>query len=455
MANQIVNPLANDVRAVTHPLTGAANDYDALLDLVGDARFVLLGEASHGTHEFYRERAEVTKRLIAEKGFHAVAIEADWPDAYRVNCYVRGSSLANSANEALGEFKRFPTWMWRNTVVLDFVEWLRDHNRVRPAGVPQVGFYGVDLYSLYRSMEAVLGYLDQVDQEAAQRARYRYSCFEQFGENTQAYGYAASFGLTRSCESDVIKQLLELQRHATEYARRDGRVAEDEFFYAEQNARLVKNAEQYYRSMFGSRVASWNLRDRHMAETLEALVAHLDQQVGRTKLVVWEHNSHLGDARATERSQQGQLNVGQLVRERHGRDVINIGFTTYHGTVTAASDWGAPAERKRVRPGLPGSYETLFHEVGIERFLLILRAEHGAPPDAVRVIEALREPHLERAIGVVYRPETERISHYLYARLPDQFDAVLHFDETQAIEPLERTAGWEYGEVPETFPSAL
>jgi erythromycin esterase-like protein len=383
------------------PLTGAREDYDPLLEMIGDARFVLLGEASHGTHEFYRERAQITKRLIVEKGFRAVAVEADWPDAYRVNRYVRGAGADASANDALGDFKRFPTWMWRNTDVLDFVEWLRDHNDALSDQARKIGFYGLDLYSLFTSIEAVLAYLDKVDPEAARRARYRYSCFEDFGEDTQAYGYAASFGLSETCENEAVSQLMELRQRAAEYARRDGWVAADEFFYAEQNARLVKNAEHYYRSMFRGHTLSWNLRDRHMAETLDALVAYLDQQGSRAKIVVWEHNSHLGDARATESGESGQLNVGQIVRERYGRETALVGFTTYTGAVTAASDWDGPAERKLVRPALPESYESLFHQAPPPRFLLVAR-------DNEMLAAALRAERLERAIGVIYRPQTER-----------------------------------------------
>jgi erythromycin esterase-like protein/adenine/guanine phosphoribosyltransferase-like PRPP-binding protein len=437
--------VAEAVRNSARPLTGAAQEYDPLMDLVGDARFALLGEASHGTHEFYRERAEITKRLIAEKGFAAVAVEADWPDSWRVNRYVRGLSDDVDAIEALSDFRRFPTWMWRNTEVVEFLEWLRAHNDALAPGAPKVGFYGLDLYSLRASMKAVLQFLEKVDPEGARRARERYACFDQFGEDTQVYGFVAGTGLTKSCEEEVVSQLVELRRRTTEYARRDGRVAEDEVFDAEQNARLVKNAEAYYRSMFLEEVSSWNLRDRHMAETLEALVAHLERQAGRAKIAVWAHNSHLGDARATDMSRRGELNVGQLVRERYGRDAVLIGFTTHHGTVTAASEWGAPAERKRVRPGLAGSYEALFHAARPDRFLLTWR--EGDP-----ATEALRDPRLERAIGVIYRPETERLSHYFKARLPDQFDAVLHFDETRAVKPLEHSAEWEAGEPPETFP---
>jgi len=468
MRDQATLALANLIRENSHPLMGVGSDYDPLIEQIGDARFVLIGEASHGTHEFYRERAQITKRLIQEKDFSAVAVEADWPDAYRVNRFVRGSTSDVEAIDSLAGFKRFPTWMWRNADVLDFIGWLRTYNDALPDGANKVGFYGLDLYSLHSSIEAVLGYLAKVDPAAAKRARYRYSCFDHFGENTQAYGYAASFGLSESCEKEVVNQLVELRTRAADYASRDGRVAADDFFFAEQNARLVKNAEEYYRSMFRRSVPSWNLRDRHMAETLESLVLHLERQgqagspVRQThwgaearaqaaKVVVWEHNSHLGDARATEMSERGELNVGQLVRERHGSSAVLVGLSTYTGTVTAASDWDEPAERKHVRPALSDSYEALFHEVGIPRFQLSLRQESPAS-------SALKEPRLERAIGVIYRPETERQSHYFYARLSDQFDALLHFDETRAVEPLERTPEWamdEVGEPAETFPSGL
>lgn len=448
MPDATITKLADAVREGAHPLTGSPQDYDPLMDLIGDARFVLIGEASHGTHEFYRERAEITKRLIQEKGFTAVAVEADWPDAYRVNRYVRSISDDAASADALAGFDRFPAWMWRNTVVVNFVDWLREYNNALPQNATKVGFYGLDLYSMHTSMEAVLNYLDKVDPEAAKRARYRYSCLEHYSEDSQSYGYAASFGLTESCEKKVVNELLELQRRAGEYTQRDDQVTQDEYFYAEQNARLVKNAEEYYRSMFGGRVSSWNLRDHHMAETLDQLVAHLDRQGGRTKVVLWAHNSHLGDARATDMGDAGELNVGQLVRQRYGHDAVLVGLTTYRGTVTAASNWGAPAERKRVRPGLSGSYEALFHDTGVPRFLLSLR-------DGGKVVAALRDRRLERAIGVIYLPETERLSHYFYARLPEQFDAVLHFDETQALEPLERTSQWETGEAPETYPSGF
>jgi erythromycin esterase-like protein len=435
------------IHHAAHPLAGSKTDYDSLLELIGDARVVLLGEASHGTHEFYRERARITRRLIEEKAFGAVAVEADWPDAYRVNRWVRGVNTDKTATDALGAFTRFPRWMWRNRDVLEFIDWMRGRNEIREPK-DRAGFYGLDLYSLFSSMAEVIRFLDQVDPEAASRARYRYSCFDAFGEDTQAYGYAAEFGLSNSCEDQAVQQLIDLQRSAGELAQQDGRIPDDEIFYAEQNARLVANAEEYYRTMFGERVSSWNLRDRHMAETLEGLVDHFRRNGRSKKIVVWEHNSHIGDARATTMGDSGEWNVGQLARQRFEDDAVLIGFTTYTGSVTAASDWDRPAERMRVRPGLPGSFEALFHSVEIPDFWLDLRRDS-------ELAEALGEVRLERAIGVVYRPRSERASHYFEARLPQQFDAVLHFDVTQAVEPLDRTAGWDTGEPAETFPSGL
>jgi erythromycin esterase-like protein/predicted phosphoribosyltransferase len=421
-----------------HPMRGDLSDYDALIERAIGARFVLIGEASHGTQEFYRERAEITKRLIAEAGFTAVAVEADWPDAYRVNRFVRGAGDDTSAEAALSDFRRFPAWMWRNTEVAEFVTLLREYNDALAAGAAKVGFYGLDLYSLYTSMEAVVEYLEGVDPQAARRARERYACFDQFGRDPQVYAYEAGMAGAEPCEQQAVMQLLELRETAAEIAGRNGQIDADGQFFAEQNARLVVNAEEYYREMFRAGKSGWNLRDRHMAETLEELIAHLDRTSGPAKVVVWAHNSHLGDQRATELAQAGQLNLGQLVRERHGDETLLVGFTTYAGTVTAASDWGGPAERKRVRRALPGSWEELFHERSLPRFWFEPTTVPGR--------------RLQRAIGVIYRPETERISHYFHARLADQFDAVIHIDETHALEPLERTSQWETGELPETYP---
>lgn len=455
--DEVRNFLAKPTRAPAPPLSGPTEvirsvaidapdglpPKQAFFDLVGDADIVLIGESSHGTHEFYAARAEMTKWLIAERGFRAVAAEADWPDAYRVNRYVQGRGPDTSAEEALRGFERFPSWMWRNTVVRDFAEWLREFNQTAPKAA---GFYGLDLYSLHRSMEEVIEYLQGIDPMAAIRARRRYSCFDHVsGDDGQSYGYAAAYGAGRSCERQAVDQLSDLLRNSVAYLAHDGVVAEDEQFYAEGNARAVRNAEQYYRAMFAARVSSWNLRDEHMAQTLQSLAEHLGKHGERARIVVWAHNSHVGDARATEVHEDGQLTLGQLVRERLGDKCRLIGFSTHTGTVTAASTWGGVAERKRVRPALSASVEELFHDTGKPG--MFIRSD--AAPDTLR---ALR---LGRAIGVIYLPETERQSHYYHVRPGSQFDAMIHIDRTRALEPLETTSTWVAGETPETYPSGL
>jgi erythromycin esterase-like protein len=435
------------IRESANPLSGSASDYDSLLAHIGEAHFVLLGEASHGTHEFYRERARITKRLILEKGFSAIAVEADWPDAYRVNRYIQGDNTDSDAVQALSGFKRFPAWMWRNADVLDFIGWLRTHNDSLDYA-DRVGFYGLDLYSLHASMECVLRYLDQIDPEAARRARQRYACFDQFGDNPQTYGYASGLGLRPSCENEAVSQLMDLQHSSLHYARMDGLAALERFFDAEQNARVVKDAEEYYRTMFRGSVSSWNLRDQHMMETLVTLAEHRAFRETPAKMVIWAHNSHIGDARATTMGQAGEWNIGQLVRQKYGRDCRNIGFTTYSGTVTAASEWDGPAQRKQVRKARPDSYEALLHEVAIPSFTLNLK--RGS-----QVTDGLTEPMLERAIGVVYRPESELASHYFHASLSEQFDAIIHLDETRSVEPLEPIGDDAFGEPAETFPSGV
>ena len=441
---------ADLVAAAAIVAPGGMPPADVLDDLIGDARVVLIGESSHGTHEFYEARAEITKWLIEHKGFNAVAAEADWPDAYRVNRYVRGLGEDDSPEQALRGFQRFPAWMWRNTVVRDFVGWLRWHNgRCAADGRRQTGFYGLDLYSLHRSMQEVIGYLDTVDPTAAARARARYACFDHSdGHDGQAYGYAAAFGAGQSCERQAVEQLVELQRRGLEYLRHDGELASDELFYAQRNAVTVRNAEAYYRGMFAGRVTSWNMRDKHMAQTLEALIEHLDGGPEPARIVVWAHNSHVGDARATEVSADGQLTIGQLARERYGEACRLIGFSTYSGTVTAASEWGGPTERKNVRPALAGSIEELLHETGRREFIVPM---HDGSPAAA----ALEVVRLGRAIGVIYLPRTERQSHYFHVRPSDQFDAMIHIDTTSALEPLEPTSGWIAGQNPETYPSGL
>jgi len=449
--------LAETVAAAAHPLRSAKSDFDPLMQLVGDARFVLLGESTHGTHDFYRERAAITRRLILEKGFTAVAVEADWPDAYRVNRYVRGVDEDADGRQALSGFERFPAWMWRNRNVFELVEWLRMHNAELAAGASQVGFYGLDLYSLFASIGEVLRYLDRIDPEAARHARERYACFDHYQQDSQRYGYATGYGLAQNCEDEVVTQLAELRAHAAQYGNAksvNAHLARDDFFYVEQNARLVQNAERYYRAMYQGRISSWNLRDRHMADTLDALAVHLSLPGVPAKIIVWEHNSHIGDASATEIGRQGEWNVGQLARSSYGRDAVLIGFTTHRGTVTAASEWDAPAECKRVRPALPGSIEEIFHHTGISGFVLSLRAAGSEENAAARALSATEL--LERAIGVIYLPESERRSHYFYANVGRQFDAVVHIDETSALQPLDAFAVHAMeGEAPETYPQGL
>jgi erythromycin esterase-like protein len=439
------DPAVEAVRAAALWFEPGTDGLAPLLEAIGDATLVLIGEASHGTHEFYRIRADLTAALIERKGFNLVAAEADWPDAYRANRWVRLGSDDPDAAAALDSFTRFPRWMWRNDVVVDFLKRLRAFNRDRQTA-QRVGFYGLDLYSLHSSMDAVLRYLERVDPAAARRARDRYGCFGHLGADGQGYGYAATLGLSASCEREVLAQLVEMRGRAADYMSRDGFVAEDDYFFAEQNARLVRNAEQYYRSMFAGHVESWNLRDSHMMETLDALIAWTRRRSGAARAVVWAHNSHLGDARATQMGDWGELNLGQLARQKYGAEAYLVGFTTHTGTVTAARDWDEPAERQRVRPSLDGSYERLFHDVDIPRFLLLF-GEEG-------LRSALKTPRLERAIGVVYKPETERASHYFRARLSDQFDAVIHVDETRALNPLERWSRQD-ADLPETYPTGV
>ncbi len=432
-------------RAAAVRLTGGVRDYDLLMEQVGDRSLVLIGEATHGTREFYRMRAEITRRLIMECGFDAVAVEADWPDAYGLNRNVRGLD-EQDALAAFDSFERFPEWMWRNREVYEFILWLKARNAVRPreAGV---GFYGLDLYSLYRSADAVISYLDATDPEQAAIARRRYACLDHV-RDPQQYGLESARNLRPPCREAVTRQLMELRERAGSSLTGDRRpTAEDERFHAERNAAVVRNAELYYRAMFGSRVSSWNLRDDHMADTLFALQAHLKAQGRRGRIVVWAHNSHLGDARATSMSSHGEWNLGQRVRERAGLDdALLVGFTTYTGFVSAAHDWGEHVERMRVRPALEDSVEHLFRCTRLDRFCVSLTGPAGAD---------LRAPMLERAIGVIYRPDTERASHYFNASLANQFDLVFHLDETDAVEPLYEAVYWyddTERELPDTYP---
>jgi len=412
---------------------------DALVERIGDARLVLLGEATHGTSEFYRMRARISRELIERRGFDFVAVEADWPDAMRIHRYV---SDAPRSPVEFTPFSRFPTWMWRNEEVSEFVSWLRARNQKQPEHTRRAGFYGLDLYSLFTSIAHVLEYLDRVDPDAARVARARYGTLTPWQRDPAAYGQAVLSGRYGSSEAAVVDMLRELLQRRLDYAARDG----ESFFDAAQNARVVAGAEAYYRTMYYGSAASWNLRDTHMFETLQALLAFHGP---RSRGIVWEHNSHVGNARATEMSARGELNIGELCRAKFGAGVYAIGFGTDHGTVAAASNWDAPMQRMRVRPAHRDSYERLCHDSGVPAFALPLRE-----PRRREVRDELLSPRLERAIGVIYRPETELASHYFTAILPVQFDEFLWFDQTRAVEPLgaERRPS---PELPDTYPFGL
>jgi protein-L-isoaspartate(D-aspartate) O-methyltransferase len=411
-------------------------DLSGLMKRIGDARVVLLGEATHGTAEFYDMRARITKELIQHKGFRFVAVEADWPDAAQIDHFVRETRMEPTEEPT---FARFPTWMWANMQVLEFVKWLRDYNKRYTSPDKAVGFFGLDLYSLYSSINSVISYLQEVDPELAVIARKRYGCLTPWETDPATYGASALSGRHKGCEQEVVEMLNSLMHKRLDYAQKDGR----RFLDAVSNARLVKNAEQYYRIMYEGSTESWNFRDQHMFDTLKNL---LDFHGPGSRAVVWEHNSHIGDAAATEMGARGEINVGHLCRKHFGDDAYLIGFGTHHGTVAAASDWGAPMEVKTVRPSHPESYERLCHDSGLNAFMLPLGDQKQ------RVVKELLRPRLERAIGVIYRPETEVASHYFNASLPLQFNEYIWFDETRAVDALGPEAGIG---MPETFPFGL
>ena len=430
--------LIDRVRTLARPLAGP-DDLSPLLDRIGDARYVLLGEASHGTAEYYTWRATLSRRLIVEKGFSFIAVEGDWPDCYRVNRYVRGRPDAGSiARDVLHAFDRWPTWMWANREVVELAEWLRRHNDGL-AEEHRVGFYGLDVYSLWDSLYAVMAYLQRVDPAALEAVRRAYLCFEPYGEDVQRYARASRWVPT-SCEHEVVALLADLRRKAPVY-RADGR---EGYFDAEQNALVVRNAEAYYRAMVRSGPDSWNLRDRHMTETLERLMRHHGPHA---KAIVWEHNTHIGDARYTDMADADMVNVGQLVREGHAvEDVVLVGFGSHRGEVIAADEWDAPMRRLEVPAARPGSWEDVLHQAGAGDRLLIFPAAERSP--------ALLQPRGHRAIGVVYHPAYEEYSNYVPTVLPRRYDAFLYLDETHALHPLHLPVR-EDGEVPETFPSGV
>ena len=425
-----------------------ARDLEPLLDRIGDARYVLLGEASHGTSEYYTWRTELSKRLIREKGFSFIAVEGDWPDCYCVNRFAKNfRSSGTSALDVLHAFERWPTWMWANREIVELVDWLRRYNDQRR--VPddrKVGFYGLDVYSLWDSMRAVVDYLERIDPHLAGGARRAYRCFEPYGEDEQEYA-RATYLVPTSCEDEAVSVLRRLRERAPEYAQ-DGREA---YFNAEQNAFVAKNAELYYRTMVRGGSQSWNVRDHHMVDTLDRLMAHHQRFNPGAKAIIWEHNTHIGDARFTNMAAAGMVNVGQLVRQAHDEDgVVLVGFGSHHGSVIAADEWGAPMRRMPVPDARHESWEEVMHEAV---------ANHGAASSALLVfadaddggIPELDQPIAHRAIGVVYDPDHERWGNYVPTLIPRRYDAFIYIDETHALSPLHMPV--KVGEVPETFPS--
>ncbi|HYF97794.1 MAG TPA: erythromycin esterase family protein [Coxiellaceae bacterium] len=424
------------------------NTFDSLIKLVGDSRIVLMGEASHGTEEFYNARIELTKRLILENEFNAIAIEADWTSAIPICHYLKGIS-EDSAEDSLSEFKRFPEWMWRNTTIPPFLQWLRNHNDGYSSDQAKIGLYGLDLYCLNNSMQAVIDYLKHYDEAAANIAMQRYACFDHHVADPQQYVYLVENKLKTPCVKEVSNQFLDMQHLAFTRLTKNLSDKTDALFYALQNARLVKNAEHYYRALFESNQLSWNIRDQHMAETVQNLIAYLEDKLNKpAKIIVWAHNSHVGDARATEMSAKGELNLGQIVREQFNLSSCLIGFSTYSGKVTAADNWGSEGQCKTIQPALRGSYEFLLHNLHMKNFSLNLRKD-------VRVNELLLAPQLQRTIGVIYRPDSERMSHYYFSRLPYQFDALVHFDRSTAIKPINLTNDYHSDEALDTYPSGI
>jgi erythromycin esterase-like protein len=420
-STEVTPALVDRLREAARPLGNPA-DLDPLMERIGDAHYVLLGEASHGTSEYYTWRARLSRRLIEEKGFSFIAVEGDWPDCYRVNRYVKGwPDSGTSAREVLDAYERWPTWMWANEEIVELAEWLRGYNNRRLEG-EKVGFYGIDVYSLWDSLDAVSSYLERVDPAAAEAARQAYACFEPYWEDEQQYALATTSLVPKSCEDEAVAMLRELCERASTCREEDP----EAFFNAEQNALVAKNAELYYRTMVGGGSASWNIRDTHMTDTLDRLMQHHGPD---SRCVVWEHNTHIGDARATDMSSEGMVNVGQLVRERHGvEDVVLVGFASHRGSVIAGRHWGAQMERMQAPPARTGSYEDALHAAGEDDKLLIFSEVADLGP--------LLDPRGHRAIGVVYHPDRERYGNYVPSVLPLRYDALLYLDETHALHPL-------------------
>ena len=420
---QAAAPVSSEWTSLAVPLTGAPTDHDPLVQAARDTRFVLLGESSHGTHEYYRDRGIISERLVRELGFGAVAIEGDWSSTYRVNLYVRGLGTDKTAEQALSGYRNFPRWMWRNAEFRDFIDRLRNWNLAQPPE-RRVGVYGMDVYDLFDAQDAVVAYLRRSDPAAAARAQRHYRCFASYNKSSHAYGEAAR-RQSSSCEDEAAAVVAEVRR----LPRPEAPAEAESHFAAVRAAASVAGGEAYFRSVYAGSM-SWNVRDQQMARNLDEIAEHVGRVSGRPgKVVAWAHNSHMGDARATFAARQGELNIGQLMRQRHGEAALLVGFFTYTGTVMAAPEWDAPGRVYQVRPALAGSYSDLFHRSGIPAFSLVLRRNK-------ELARHFGQPRLQRAIGVIYRPETERQSHYFDARLSEQFDAILFFDRSRAVTPL-------------------
>lgn len=419
-----------------------SSSYHSFIERLGEAQLILMGGSTHGTYEFYKIRSEITKALIKEKGFNAIAIEADWPDVYNLNLYVKNQKPEMDDYAALKTFETFPSWMWCNDVILDFIRWLRAHNDKIQDSQNKLGIFGLDLYSLHTSMKLVIEYLEKIDPTAAEQAKERYQCMEQYSEEPTTYSYAVAAGLVPDCKDEVYTQLIEILKMEIQTLR-DPDASQEELLFLIQNAKVVANAEAYYRSLFSGPEITWNLRSKHMMDTLETLRVFHQRLSGRPpKIIVWAHNVHIGDARATHMAQKNKISMGQLARDHYGEKCYLLGFSSYEGTVTASSKWGGDTEVKKLQPAAEGSYEYLFHQLNTPSFVLYL--EENIP---------LIQPALQRSIGVIYKPETESVSHYHYAHLPQQFNAIIHVDSTTAVKPLNMKKHWGIGEFPDTFPT--
>ncbi|MCC5015126.1 MULTISPECIES: erythromycin esterase family protein [unclassified Legionella] len=448
MANLVIDEKLTDLltKAINPIEITKTSGFDKIIDSIGEARIVLMGEATHGTEEFYQTRIALSQLLIEQKGFKAIAIEGDWPSVYSMHRYILGSNEFRNERTALDGFTRFPTWMWANTSMPPFLHWLRQYNDNLDVKA-KVGIYGLDLYSLHDSMQAIIAFLASHQPDLAEQAKNRYACFDHTAMDPQMYGYFVNQHLKHSCIKEVKDQLLEMQHRTFSTLNADKLLLSEAEFYANQNARLVKNAEEYYRAMFEPRAISWNLRDSHMAQTLSNVIAHIESKSNLpAKVIVWAHNSHVGDARATEMNDRGEVNLGQLVREHYDTSSYLLGFSTYTGTVMASSDWDYPAEIKTVLPALEASYEALFHKLSTSTFFLNLRNKS-------HLIELLKHARLQRAIGVIYLPESERLSHYYFSRLPYQFDSIIHIDKTSALTALSKENQLRPDDLPETYPT--